>query len=153
MCDLSNVVTWLLVILGWVLVHYLTTVRERRKDIGEAVAGLVDRIYELEDDAIKFHKAESFDHFAARDIVTEVSRVSMDLVTAPFSALRIRPDLMKQVRRSMTLQNFEEARFKSLPANNQVIGKIGAAADDLARAVRGQYHDRYYSHWWQCMRA
>ncbi len=152
MSDYSNVVTWVLVVLGWVLVHYLTTVRERRKEVAEIVSALIDRIYELEERAVKFHSANTFDDFGARAIVTDVTRIAMDLVTPPFSVFGIAPERVKRMRQSMTYWNFEAARFSPQSATSDLIGKIGSTTDDLARAVRKKYHDRYYRHWWQFLR-
>ena len=56
----SNIVTWLLVLFGWAVVHRATLIRDRRKEKREFSVAICAALVELQSAAIDFHTASRF---------------------------------------------------------------------------------------------
>ena len=149
---LPGIIGLILIVVGWVIVHHLTVVRERRREILDLKDRLVDRIVDVESRAIAFHEASAFVPTAARDLVSSVTRIAFDIAEPPFSWFQINPGLVVQFRRSVTYRNFDSSRFRSQPADSKVILALSIAAEELARAINHAYFDRYFARWWQAFR-
>ena len=145
-------VTWLLIVTGWVVVHYLTLTRERQKEVRDLKMRLVDRILEVERRGCLFHQAAIFSPDEAGALVAEIGRISAEIARLPLSTLRVPKKAVVRFRASITLANFDLTRFQPQPATSLLLSNISLAAEGLINALEHAYDARYLSRWWQAFR-
>lgn len=145
-------VTWLLVILGWIVVHYLTVVRERQKEVGDLKTQVVESILQVERDAIAFHQSAGHDSERARMLVTDLSRIGQAIANPPICMLCVHSRPVREFRKSVTLRNFDPTNFRSQHPSSRLVSEITRCADDLIAAIKNSYSSRYLEKWWQCFR-
>lgn len=126
-----QIITWVLIVVGWLIVHYLTLTRERQKEIRELKSKLIERILEIENRSISFHQASSYSQDEARSLVAEIERVSSTIARKPLSSLAIEPKVVAQFRRSITLKNFDQSIFNSQSANSRLLHDISLRTETL----------------------
>lgn len=148
----TQVITWGLIVVGWVTVHYLTLTRERQKEIRELKSKLVERILEIENRSIAFHQASGHNQDEARSLVAEIERVSSAIARKPLSVLAIKPRAVTQFRRSITLKNFDQSAFNTQSANSRLLNDISLRTEGLTDALEEAYANRYLHAWWQAFR-
>lgn len=148
----TQIITWGLIVVGWVTVHYLTLTRERQKEIRELKSKLVERILAIEQSSISFHQASNYSQDGARLLVAEIERVSSAIARKPLSILAIEPKAVTQFRRSITLRNFDLSRFSTQSANSRLLNDISLGTEALADALEEAYANRYLNSWWQAFR-
>lgn len=147
-----QIITWALIVVGWVTVHYLTLTRERQKEIRELKSKLIERILEVESRSISFHQASNYSQDEARSLVAEIERVSSTIARKPLSTLAIEPKVVAQFRRSITLKNFDQSIFSSQSANSRLLSDISLRTETLTNVLEEAYANRYLNAWWQAFR-
>jgi len=157
MCDvrytiLNQIGTWLVVVTGWLVVHFFTVMRERQKEIRELKSRLVERVLEIEKRSICFHQAQSYSYENGAWLVAEIDRVSKTLSRRPLSSLAVRPEVIKRFRQSITRRNFDFTSFVPQLSNSELIFAIFAGALDLTEELEKAYESRYLDSWWQLFR-
>lgn len=145
-------IAWVIIIFGWLVIHFLSATRDRHKDIRESIHRLFNTILEIESKAVKFHQSINYDQEAARSLLTEISRLIESISQDPLNHMPQPLQQVKQFRRSITLRNFDLSNFHPLPPNSPHIAKITLATDELKSAISLAYSTRYTSHWWQIFR-
>lgn len=148
----SQVITGVLVVSGWVIVHYLTHTRERQKEIRELKSKLVDRILAVEQGAFAFHQAPHHNSDKARALVAEISRVSTAIAMQPLACLAVEPKVVRLFRSSVTLKNFEPSGFQAQSSDSALLCDISLRVEALIAAIENAYANRYLSKWWQTFR-
>lgn len=147
-----QIITWALIVLGWVTVHYLTLTRERQKEIRELKSKLIERILDVESRSISFHQASNYNQDEARSLVAEIERVSSAIARKPLSILAIEPKVVTQFRRSITLKNFDQSIFTSQAANSRLLNDISLRTEALTNVLEEAYANRYLNGWRQAFR-
>lgn len=148
----SQLITWLLIIAGWVIVHYLTLTRERQKEIRDLKSKIVEYILEIEKRSIAFHQSPNHNSDEARNLVAEIGRVSTAIARRPLSLLCISPRVIRQFRSGVTLKNFDPSSFQSQPATSRLLSDISLRTEALINALEEAYSRRYLHGWWQVFR-
>lgn len=128
-------VTWVIVAIGWKIVHHSTLARERRREKRDAAKQLVTDLHELEKSARGFHGAEHYDEYAAAELSMRCDRLIKAVQRAPFDELKISPSLMTSVRRAITCHNIDRTAFAQQAANSEIQRNIRCATDDLIDAI------------------
>lgn len=150
--EFYQVVTWVLVILGWVVVHYLTVVHDRQKEIRDLKLRVIQEITEIETLAIEFHTAKDFDSSKAQKITSMIQRVSSDMTRPPLASFQNYSGVAKEFRQAITLKNFDASKFHSQQASSEIVTDISYAAEKITRALEIGYDNRYMRAWWQVFR-
>lgn len=132
---LIQAVTWLLVVLGWLVVHRKTLERERRKEHREASQRIVNELREIEQEATAFHRSQQFDGDRAESLMWRVTRAIKSLQRPPLSTLQINISCLSQLRRSITLRNFDASSFSTQQASSEIVKDIRYATDDLIEEI------------------
>lgn len=140
---LSQAVTWVLVILGWTLVNRQNNSREERKEIREFISDISKRVAELRDASFKYHTATQKDDTLSADI-----RFKFIMLGARFTTLRRygildNTDLVKQLRRAATLENFDTLHFQSQPANSNIIAEIETATEAITEGLERAFFENF----------
>ncbi len=131
----GNVVTWGVVVAGWVVVHRATLSRERRKEQREAVRQIVEEIKVIEATAFEFHMAEVHSQLNANALTSKIDRVIRALQRQPLSILNVPIRPLIQFRKTITIENFDATGFAAQHANSQLIYGIRSAVDDLIHSI------------------
>lgn len=147
-----QIITWMLIVVGWVMVHYLTLTRERQKEVRELKSKLVEQILEVENRSISFHQAPNYSQDHARSLVAEIERISSAIARKPLSILAIEPKVVALFRRSITLKNFDQSIFSSQSADSRLLNDISLRTEILTNALEQAYANRYLNAWWQAFR-
>jgi hypothetical protein len=139
----GNVVSWGLIILGWVIVNRQNNNRETRKEIRAGLLDLYKLLDEIEDDAFIYH-TEIGDPVVARKIKRSISQI----------APRIKLALRKRVeckygfplyafRQSITLSNFETNLFAAKLPNDQFFTEIMDAKHALILRLDSAFNETF----------
>lgn len=144
--------TWGFIVAGWVVVHYLSAIRDRHKDSRDIKDKLIGRIIDLEKKAIEFHQLDQHDSQKGMEILSDIQRISSALGRAPLSLLQIETDHIKELRRAMTLHNFDQGSFKQQPADSKIFPRINLATEKLTEVIESKFSARYLTAWWQIFR-
>ncbi|MCX7176016.1 MAG: hypothetical protein NT159_19250 [Proteobacteria bacterium] len=149
---MSQLITWLLIVAGWVIVHYLTLTRERQKEIRDLKSKIVEHILEIEKRSIAFHQSPNHRPDEARNLVAEIDRVITTIARQPLSLLCISPLVLRQFRSGITLKNFDPSRFQAQPSTSRLLSDISLHTEALINALEQAYAGRYLNKWWQVFR-
>jgi hypothetical protein len=140
----GQIITWTLVICGWLVVNRQHNERETRKEIRSRLDSLDKYLRGVEETAIEFHTA-GYDVEKARRIVAETNQlwgIANRLNLVHGDRLRL---LITRVRQAMTLHNFDESDYQALAMDAEQIAEIGEAVEKLLDALESAYGKRYYS--------
>lgn len=148
----KQLITWALIVVGWVIVHYLSLTRERQKEVRELKSKLVERILDIERRAIIFHQASNHCFDETRSLISEIDRVASAIARQPMSLLSIQPKLVRQFRSGITLRNFDASGFQPQMATSRLLADISLRTDGLIDALEQAYARRYLDRWWQAFR-
>lgn len=140
---LTQIPTWLILVIGWFAVHRLTVKREQRKEARECIDAFVRTLREIEVKAISFHQGDVLDDNLARVLRFDIQRTIAKLKRQPFTSFRISSDLLKEFRRAITYKNFDSKNFKCQPANSPILGGIANAVDDIEDQLEREYERIY----------
>lgn len=142
--DWANIVTWLIVFLGWWAVHKTALLRERRKENREAVNLLIVEIRNIEKLAIEFHTGEKFNPYISDSIIWKASHVIRFLQREPFRGLEIPETLMIQLRKDLTLSNMDASTFSSQDYHSDIIKNIRTTIDNLIDSLEAARDKVFY---------
>ncbi|HXU93961.1 MAG TPA: hypothetical protein VFP33_09925 [Gallionella sp.] len=131
----TEAVTWLLVFIGWGVVHLATLARDRRKEKRETSMQLCKDIADLQSAAIDFHTAARFDSRKSTDLAQQVERIILRVQKKPLSELNIPLTRLITLRRKITQHNVDASDFSSQPADSEIILGIRTAISDLIGAI------------------
>lgn len=140
----DSLLTGLLVIAGWAVVHFLSEARERRKETRAQLDKLIERLFLLEKTAHDFFCSEKFDHSKAVFIQSEIERIearALRMFTGKYTDALI-PQI-KFHRRSLTLNYFEDSSFKQQPSNSIFLQEITETTRDYEEALEYIYSLKY----------
>src|SRR5689334_20212946 len=112
---LTNSITWLLIIAGWLIVNWQSNLRETRKEIRERLDCLRDDTLRLEDLALQHHTVAN-DPVRRAEIRRMIAAVASSVRMVADAGLRIerRSQLVQDLRQAITLNNFDE-EYESVP--------------------------------------
>ena len=140
---LTQIPTWIIVVVGWFVVHHLSTKRDQRKEARECLDQLVVQLREIEERAINFHQSTTYKGDLARSLLFDIQRIIARLKRHPFGSFEISSNLLKELRRSITYNNFDHSKFACQPANSSIFGDIANVVDDLEDQLEKEYERIY----------
>jgi hypothetical protein len=130
-----NAVSWVLLFFGWLVVHWATLARERRKEKRETANCAINELREIEKEAFGFHTADSFDDRKGSALRQRVERLINRLQRSPLSTLGIPVGRMIALRSSITLNNADFSNFTSQKSDSKILEGICGAVDDLIEEI------------------
>lgn len=146
--------TWIIIIVGWIVVNQQANVRETRKELRARVDLVQTWIFELVDLATGYHTGESgtLDKYS-NGYQERVIKSRLDRVTRTVSSLG-RSTLGKSpysppyqayyFRRAVTLHNFDTSEYKVQSPDSKLIGDIAMTAQSLMDSLEEAYSNRYH---------
>ncbi|WP_143516636.1 hypothetical protein [Pseudomonas sp. 1239] len=135
-------VTWILVISGWVIVNWQNNRREDRKEIRAALTAVYSEIEKIQKAAIKYHKS------AERNTKLEAKIVILDRrLSEHLSYLRLRQTsyikCYSEFIDSIMLENFETADFTQQKEDSELIEKIRDNSSYLESALELEFSNLF----------
>lgn len=140
-------ITWLLVVLGWIVVHFLGEARERKKEVRAELDSIYDAIHDSRRMARNFHCSDTFDGVLARDVLVGLESIERRLLRMRFFDDReIAPGIVR-LRQAISLRNFTKSEFSKQDENSEILGDISFYSeeliDELENVFRQHYPDRF----------
>ncbi|MCX7091894.1 MAG: hypothetical protein NTY50_00365 [Methylobacter sp.] len=141
----TQIVTWLLVISGWLLVNHQNNVREKRKEIRTILDKTQSFLDEVEIEAIKYHTSqESSDlAFQLKRSLNQKLRNRLDILALRNLNIEKCYPHLKKLRQAVTLENFDTSSFKPQNLEDDVIKNIWLAKDKLSQELEKSFATRY----------
>ncbi|MGC5885696.1 hypothetical protein [Ralstonia pseudosolanacearum] len=138
-----QIVTWLLVIIGWVVVHFLGEARERRKEVRSELDEIFAELREIETAACSLHCAEAFSGIDGRHVL-----VSLESAERRILRLRLYDDhefsrAIIALRQAISLENFSVGEFVKQDGDSPILDEISWTTGELIDALDSGYRMRY----------
>lgn len=140
---LTQLITWVILVVGWYVVHHLTAQREQRKEARERLDQFVIALREIEVRSVEFHQSKTYEADLARTLLFDIQRIFVRLKRHPFGLFVIPPNLPKEVRKAITLRNFDFSKFTRQSPNSEILGDIANAIDKLEDQLEKEYERIY----------
>lgn len=140
---LGQIVSIVTVVVGWIVVHKLTEKRDKRKEIRESIDAFIDLLLDLEKKAIDFHQNTSFNENTSRELVSDIQRCILRLDSYPLCSIEIDGYLKKDLRTSITLNNFDRSTFHQLSPSDPIVREISCGIDSLSQKIKEEFKNKY----------
>jgi len=140
---LTQIPTWIIVVLGWFVVHHLSKKRDQRKEARERIDQFIVALRAIEEKAIEFHQSDSYKGDVARSLLFDIQRIIAKLKRHPFCSFKVDHNLLKELRRAVTLKNFDSSKFVCQPANSAILSNVANAVDDIEDQLEKEYERIY----------
>lgn len=138
-----QIITWAIVVYGWFIVNRQNNRRELRKETRATVDMLKERLEKLEEIAISFHCSE-FDLSKSTEIVREIQRIYQIISRLELLSDEELSKVTKDLRRSITLKNFDKSSHKRLledsPVLDSIYRSINEFIDDIEYGFSSKFH-------------
>lgn len=132
----TAVLNALLIVGGWWVVNHLNLKRERRKEYRERAERLVSEFLRIEEQALAFHRADTYNAHDARSIQAAIDRALRLLSHRPLDQLNIELALRYKLRQAITRKNFDASAFVQQPAESELLDGIASAVEQLCTRIR-----------------
>lgn len=139
-------ITWLIVIVGWMVINDQNNKRETRKEIRARIDIVRKWIESAEIKAIEYHTSENNPPLA-RSIKSDIARISSTVNSIENILENDLPFLIFRFRSAVTLENFDATEHRVIEIDDDLIDGIAADTFALIDALEVGYSDKYHSHW------
>lgn len=126
----KDIITWILVILGWFFVHKATMSREEWKEKRESINSIIKEIKEVEELCINFQTSIKFSNQAQDTLIWKVNRIIKALYRPPLKYLHIPTEIIIRFRQRLTY-NTDKSTFSTQAHDGEIISSIHEVIDDL----------------------
>lgn len=141
--DIGQWVTWILVFIGWLVINAQHNKREDRKELRSVVDDLKNRIYKLEERAVHYHCKQEVTSTESNQIKLEIQRLISDIRLQGLCNPAAMSKSFKELRRAITLNNFESIRHEALTSDHVTLSEIHEAVDDLLGLIEAGFRNKY----------
>lgn len=143
MAQWGSVVSWLIVLVGWVVVNRQHNNRETRKEVRASLLDLYGHLDEIEDDAFEYHTQDG-DPLLGRQLKRDIDQIYMRIrlsLRGPMTC-SYAPQLAA-FRQSVTLQNFDTANFVAKDPSDSFFDEIFRSKRALINRLETAYNNAY----------
>lgn len=140
---IAQLVTWLVIIVGWYFVDRRQNARETRKEIKAEIDILVETIESAIDSATAYHTATKHDPALSSSVKLLLAKVSKTLNLLREREVCLKNSFMVELRQACTLNNFDTVRFTQKSHTDPIIKEIVEAGQDLIYALRRTFISKY----------
>jgi hypothetical protein len=143
--DASQLITWVLVGIGWFLVNRQNDLREARKELRSKITELCKLVSDIEADATTFYARAG----NAAEAVSDRGKITHKLSLLGVGVSQITPrhhpilGALVTFRQSITGDAFDEEARASLRYNNPTLDSVRAAAEMLVDQLESAFCVRY----------
>ncbi|MHB8580511.1 MAG: hypothetical protein ACYDA4_11720 [Ignavibacteriaceae bacterium] len=136
-------VTWILVIVGWVVVNRQHDRRETRKEIRARLNELRDDLCKLEHLAEKYHIWPNHQESSARRIKVLLKRIGDGVDQIRLLNRQVHDARLVALRQAITYRNFDTESHRSQDLSGPLIAGINASVDELINALESGFRTRF----------
>lgn len=140
------IVGYLLLFVGWYVVHrfakarendkvLLELKREAAKERREAAREVIKQLRDIEDQGVAFHTSPSYDNTKANQLVRACDRVADDLAKWKDAPM---PFLVRQMYQAMTLRNIDPDEFVQQSDHSEIALAVRRAIGALTKELLPQ---------------
>lgn len=140
----AQVVTWILVIAGWLIVNYQQNERETRKDIRAKLDSLCKKLEQIESNAYFYHTSTR-DMQLGLQIRRSIQRLWPEIERLDLISTDTLNRLVVDIRRSITLENFDSRDHTVLGSDHDILAKIASGIGNLESLLEKNYSKRYFN--------
>lgn len=138
----TSLITLITVITGWIIVNWQNNKREERKELRSSLNDIIESIEQLEEDATRYHGSLERSLPLEKSITLKITRLS-----ARVRYLRFESPVLKlrfiDLKKSITLDNFETNRFIQQPPESDLIDGLTFACDQLKDCLEDEFSKLY----------
>jgi len=138
----SDIITWLLVITGWVIINHQQNIRETRKELRSNLDEIKLSLISIEKKSIKYHMND-IDASLASEIKLSISRVSTEIKLLALLDKETQKTLIKTFRQAITLNNFDADNHVSYNYGSELILEISSTVDEISIALEQTFRNKY----------
>ncbi|KVL84969.1 hypothetical protein [Burkholderia stagnalis] len=142
----TSIVAWIaaiLAIIGWWATHFFSEARERRKEVRSSLDKTIASISNLRMDAIAFHEGDCFHEDKPQELQTAIYSLQRTLDRIPILDRRELSGILKNLRQSITLRNFDRSVFDQQAHGSEIVEGISDACAELEDELDRQYAAHY----------
>lgn len=131
-------IPWVLVLLGWIIVHHLTLNRDRRKEKRAIADQIIEKLQNLEVLTVNFHTSNAFDALKAEEISLNIERVIRSIQRTPMDEIVVPTSYLVCLRQAMTRKNFDISDFITQSQGSEILRNIRVVVDDLISQIESR---------------
>ncbi len=140
---IAQIITWVLVIIGWLIVNSQHNKRISRKETRDRLDQMGESLLKLEQVAIEYHTAKKRNDKLACSIRTAIERVSRAINRLGLATTaELNPKII-DLRRAITLQNFDSRKYERKDPSGEFIDRISHSTGELIDLLESKYLVRY----------
>lgn len=140
---IAQVGTWVLVVLGWIIVNRQNNKRESRKEVRGQLDQVSELLVELEEMAVEYHTAQQQNAKLARSIKHAITRLTNVVHYIGLADARDFNRRIVRLRRTITLKNFDSANHQPVVVDGDFLENISSAAQDLIDLLERRFMTKY----------
>jgi hypothetical protein len=141
----AQIITWLLVILGWYLVNRQNNAREKRKELRALLDQTQKLLDDIETQAIAYHTVEATGEraFFLKCTISQKLKHKLDVLSRRSLNLESSLTLLKELRKSITLNNFDSASYEKKELSDPLVRDIWLSKDRLSHELEKCFARKY----------
>lgn len=140
-----HVITWLLVIIGWIIINWQHNRRETRKEQYSQLTEINTWLADIEHKAIAFHTAETYDQQTYRELVRDIARITPQIkLLGLLNDSKAIAVLVTDIRRAITLNNADASTFEPKASNDPLLDDISNSIDELRIKLQKAFVAKYH---------
>lgn len=136
-------VQWITLILGWFVIDRHNNRRELRKEKRTVIDRLLVELETVENIAVNYHTSSHHQTEIARDIKVRLNRIAKLIKRESLLTPKVFNHRMVEVRRTITIRNFDTPDFISQPQESDILAAIAAAKDALVHELETHFGKNY----------
>lgn len=142
----SQIVTWIIVVLGWCYVNQQNNLREKRKEIRALIDGVQAQLNDIEKLAIEYHTNAEVSENLAFELKRNLNRkllINFQILESRGFKIGECNTNRKQLRKAITLRNFDTGNFELQTVSSEIIKDIWLAKDELSHEIERCFSQEY----------
>lgn len=141
--SVAQIVSWLLIISGWLVINRQHNQREDRKELRTQLDKLIALLISLEGDAISYHLANEIESSSARNIKVKLKRVSHSVRHLSLGKVTDVNRRVISLRRAITLENFDTVHHTPQDPRSDLVDAINHSLDELVNYLEDAFRQKY----------
>lgn len=137
---IGQIVTWIVVALGWFVIDRQNNKRELRKEHRALVTQLTDDLDNIASTSIEFHKSKKFNSSESKKIKLGIQRIANNINR---NLLVTDSKKIFYFRRSITGTNFDPGVFQQQNEASQILTDILEYKDELVEELEDTFCKKY----------
>ena len=134
--EYDSMTSIIIIIFGWVIVHYLSKRRDIQNFNRKNLETIYDLLHSLEEEAIQFHTSSSYNKEKSSHIYSQISHLERKINRLGFIKNEDFSSEIKCIRQSVTLANFDCSNFKQQKfENSKILNEITNCISDLEQKL------------------